>query len=151
MGKPSYVGHYADNHKGIALGFDIKNNNLTEVDYIDNLNKYDKSNMSPIEMESMKTSLKNSKFSQWKYENESRLTLKLNECDNEGDLYFYSLDKINLKEIIVGANCQIDLKIIKKLIDNIRPKDNINIIKARIAFTEFKITKDKIKTKNGLK
>ncbi|MFA6858037.1 MAG: DUF2971 domain-containing protein [Treponema sp.] len=101
-------GHYADCHKGIALGFDFSD----DSNLMEHLFKvhYSKRNYgldikycygkipSLVQMVEILTR----KYNAWKYEKEYRLVLLTNELDNNNNLYgINGIDKY-LQQIIIG-------------------------------------------------
>ncbi|MCL1669962.1 DUF2971 domain-containing protein [Elizabethkingia ursingii] len=112
---PLMWGHYADNHKGICIKYEIENNSITfdknkqldilKVKYSDspiNIFEY-----SFEELDNLKFEILTNKYSKWQYENEIRLI-------NKGQ----GLLKINMKsisEIIFGCRSS--------------PKDRYSILK----------------------
>lgn len=143
---PVQWSHYADSHKGIALGFEIIPDILTKVDYVSKLEKLDDKPI-PMSNEELCSILIKTKFQDWKYEKESRLIVKLKENIEEGGLFFkkFGVD-IKLKEVILGANCPIKLSAINELLELTNPNEKIKTIKARIAFSNYKVVTDKSKT-----
>lgn len=143
---PVQWSHYADSHKGIALGFEIIPDILTKVDYVSKLEKLDDKPI-PMSNEELRSILIKTKFQDWKYEKESRLIVKLKENIEEGGLFFkkFGVD-IKLKEVILGANCPIKLSAINELLELTNPNEKIKTIKARIAFSNYKVVTDKSKT-----
>lgn len=101
--------HYADNHRGIAIGFDADNvflndNNekitLNRVKY--NLCKYKiKIVLDPDELHQSLFE----KSKDWEYENEWRSIRLLKDADSIcGDVHLFSFDSSIIKEIYLGAN-----------------------------------------------
>ncbi|EBL7063685.1 DUF2971 domain-containing protein [Salmonella enterica] len=132
---PLLWGHYADKHRGIALGFDIPKSMLHEVDY--------KKGLSPITIDNCKDKeyiekLSLTKFEQWEYEGERRLHIDLRELDDEAGLYFESFsDTLKLKQVILGVKCNIPISSVRNLFK--RKDDAVDVIKARIAYKNFRI------------
>ena len=97
--------HYANSHKGIVLGVDIKNKNkLKKVDYVEDL-VLDSSNVakSTRETDVAKTIL-SKKLTPWEYEEEVRILSR--------DKYI----EVDIKELYLGCEINdIDEKLIKKL------------------------------------
>ena len=100
--------HYADIHKGIALGLEILNYNVQEVTYSED-ERRPRIVLTEDQEENERKFLEElfyKKYKDWKYENEFRIKVKLDECDHDrdNDLYFIKFgDKIALKVIVLGA------------------------------------------------
>ena len=132
--------HYADNHKGLCLGFDFLDNKLMKVSYAKE--RLDR----PVTSEDINIDLMNkvlsTKYSDWEYEKEHRVFVS-KEIKSNG-LYFSDFSEdFKLKEIIVGARSDITRDGIHKILgDN---KSDIKIIDARAAFKSFKMVEQKNK------
>jgi len=134
---PVIWSHYADKHRGTALGFDIQD------DYI-SLIKYSKTRL-PVKFKDDKqqneldsgfvNDLLYTKYEHWKYEEEVRLHVDLNSCEEDCGLYFTRFVDVGLelREVILGHSCVFPIEKMRKL---------INVIKGRLAFGDFKITPD---------
>jgi hypothetical protein len=96
--------HYGSNHRGICLGFDVKEGLAKRVTYrTARLSTQELSNKNEAELLEM---LLYTKFESWKYEAEWRVLKKLAYLQPEGPLHFCLLDgDIRLREVILGAQC----------------------------------------------
>ena len=87
---PLLWSHYADNHRGICLVFDVPETRLVEIEYkaerlVDNDGLQEDSTLiSDTDHEQ----LLKTKFEQWQYEEEWRWIINLNEAKKEGEHYF---------------------------------------------------------------
>ena len=96
--------HYANNHSGFVVGFDIPEDIVTKVNYVkklpkNNFNSYLNIIKNPNDFEALniiKSDL-SIKTNGWKYEKEWRMWV-----EKEG-YFFYNSDMI--KKIIFGLNC----------------------------------------------
>jgi hypothetical protein len=125
--------HYADNYKGICLGFEVKDELLREVNYVPE-------RPSPPENldEAFMMSLLYSKFSHWSYEQEMRVYVKLDKGSKINGMYFYEFNnELKLKKIIVGSNSEVSRADVKVALSSYSTK--VQSIKARPAFGRFKI------------
>lgn len=98
--------HYADRHKGIVLGFEVKKGLEEEVKYETKLIDPPK-NSSPDCINNFIDKLKVNKFTDWKYENEVRVFQKLSgtECIKEGEIILGTLTKtLSLKKSFLVKN-----------------------------------------------
>ena len=141
---PLLWSHYADKHKGIALGFDIPDDNTISVNYIKGMHKIDvlsdKTKQETID--NLLNRLRYTKFKGWSYEDEVRrfYTLSLLETHSGLHLVPFSND-LSLREVILGPNCDVPIKSMRSLVQSF-PK-NVHVIKARIAYTKFGVTEDR--------
>lgn len=136
---PVQWAHYAENHKGICLGFDIDNKILKKVSYVKYRLKYDLINSSDRINKLLTT-----KFYHWSYEKEHRIIIPIDKLTAENGLYFESFsNKIKLKEVIIGCQSKLTQSDILKEF-KMKP-DNVRIINTRPAFRQFKIVWDRSK------
>lgn len=136
---PVMWGHYADKHAGICLGFDVSNDSFFEVEYIKDLLKFDRS-FNLNEEDARK--LLSSKHESWAYEKESRIFIPLKSKVAENGHYFEDFsDDMQLAEVILGSRCDISLNTVEKLTS--KYDKPINIKKARLAFTDFKVVENR--------
>jgi hypothetical protein len=131
--------HYADKHKGICLGFDIADEHLKPVDYVDSVVKFDNSNPSKfleyLEMVGI-DKLLTLKYKDWTYEQEVRVFIPLEEIDKDTNLYFCSFEgNMQLREVILGHRSTLKPSDFKQLLSNCT--SNVSVFKSRIAFGEF--------------
>jgi hypothetical protein len=139
---PLMWGHYGDKHKGICLGFDIDDSHIKEVTYfpermpaeIDMKKKYGGLTEEIIE------NLLCTKYIDWKYENEVRVIVHLEEKDPSGFYFTDFKGNLELKEIILGPRCDIGFNEISKYLKLY--KSEITVIKSRIAFKKYKVVKN---------
>lgn len=141
---PVIWSHYADKHHGIALGFDVHDEFVAPIKYrTSRLPVKFKKNHNEGKLDSVfVNNLLYTKYKHWKYEEEVRLHVNLNECEPEGGLYFTSFKDvgIELKEVILGHSCETTLQSIRKLVKD--KYSNINTFKARLAFRSFRVVSD---------
>lgn len=144
--EPLMWAHYADNHKGIALGFDIPKHMLFEINYIENRIKPTiEVDHSEHEMEKLLDLVLRSKHKNWEYEGEFRLLRKLENCIMADRLYFSKLNEVTvLKEVVFGDRyeSQDELQLQKKL-----KNEGVDFTTARPEFTGFKMTPQKLESK----
>jgi hypothetical protein len=142
MGKhwksPVMWAHYADNHKGVCLGFDIEDCWPKQMKYeperMEQLIKIGESTGGLTE-ESLELVL-TTKYEHWAYEEEWRLLLKLSDKDPiNGEYYLEIGPKLILREIIVGARCPAPVGSFRKLVGQVAY--SVTVIKARAAFESF--------------
>lgn len=85
------------------------------------------------------------KYAHWKYENEVRCFVTLEERDPEKNLYFVDFsDELKLKEVIVGANSPITKIDIQKALGG--QLSFVTVFKVRLAFNTFRVVRQKNET-----
>jgi hypothetical protein len=131
--------HYAAKHRGICLGFDVKDGFAKKIAYQKlRLSQDDAGNKSEDEILDF---LLYTKFESWSYEKEWRVLLNLVEVTSESDLYFYEFDeRLKLTEVVLGAECGSSPDKVRKLVSAHHPV--ANTIQARLAFGSFNIVPD---------
>ena len=133
---PVQWAHYADNHKGVCLGFDIPENKLNKVKYVSS--RLAKSTLD--DPEKMKTLL-TTKFKHWEYEKEYRLVIDISNRSRNNGLFFEKFkSEICLKEIYIGCRSELTFENIKKRFES-ESKDVV-IKYTRPAFKDFRIVWD---------
>jgi hypothetical protein len=137
---PVLWAHYADKHRGIALGVDIDDDMVQPIDYVDK----------PLTLHIVGDGLKpeldyltvnrwlRTKFSDWRYEDEIRASVRLDHGEVEHGCYFTTFSEdLDLKEVIVGARCETPIAEIRKLVSDLYP--SVVTIKAGIASDSFSV------------
>lgn len=140
---PVIWSHYALNHTGLALGFDVNSDDILPVNYrnsrikVPSFETLKSSELMPFVLKALGT-----KFLHWQYENEVRAFVSAEEKDPLTGLYFKDFDeKLVLREVIIGANSSITSR---QVTEAAQFKD-LQIKTARLAFKTFKVTKQKAK------
>jgi hypothetical protein len=138
---PVLWSHYARGGRGIALGFDIRNDlgtrGLLEVKYDDHKLKTLGDDPDPISKEFQELLLV-TKFKHWEYEKELRVFVELAKTTIEDRLHFYPFDKgLALKEVILGPLCPASLEGVRSLIRATNP--GVVISRARLGFKYFEV------------
>jgi hypothetical protein len=153
---PLMWGHYAANHHGVCLGFDVPRDMPRPIHYtlertthvLDPTDQY-----GGITYEQMMTLL-TTKSLGWSYEEEWRLFSNLKEADPDGEFYLPFGESLSLREIIVGPRCSAPVGSFRKLLR--RVDQSVTIIKARPAFDTFTMVRQQrvsaitVKPKQGL-
>ena len=107
---PVLWSHYAGKHTGLCLGFDIPSEYLVSVKYSSKRFSVDKSQLleaACANQESIQRLL-SFKYSHWRYENEIRSFLSLEDIEPQTCLYFAEFsDHLRLAEVILGAETAI--------------------------------------------
>lgn len=133
---PLLWSHYANRHRDICLGFDVRNDLLEEVRYVRTRTAL----RLPLTEESTKRLLF-TKFSGWSYEEEWRVWARLEEPDPTSGLYFREFgDDLRLSDLIVGPLCTSSNSAI---LNSVKSYPKLRIIKARLAFKSFSVVQGK--------
>ncbi len=133
---PLLWSHYADRHRGIALGFDIDDQILRPVSY--------RRTRPVLKMIDLKVPnwLLYTKYMDWEYEHEARIYTDLKERDTRTNLYFADFnDQLVLREVIAGPLCsasEVELRAATGV------ATNVVFRKARLAFRSFRVVANQL-------
>lgn len=137
---PLQWAHYADRHTGICLGLEILPEHediIKEVIYVPERLRV---NMKNVTEELIKQLIR-TKFDKWRYEEECRIFVPLEQAEQDG-LYFTPFESnMELKEIYIGASCDVTKEALKTALGDL--KDTVKIIKTRAGFSQFEMVEDK--------
>lgn len=142
---PTMWAHYAHNHKGICLGFEVGEDSAEQIKYVCELKQ--------LNAEKLKTDTNyrqrmfdyatRTKSAHWKYEREWRIFCKLDDTAqakkiaNPKDPFFSDFnERLVLKEIVFGHRSSLTTEDLKPLL---RPADNVTFLTARPSFRRFKM------------
>lgn len=143
---PLLWGHYADKHRGIALGFDVYMNIAVEIDYLDRrltLEEFGLRSLHDLDEKSM-LRLLTMKFKAWEYEAEWRLHVALKDKDTVSDLYFVEFGpQMRLAEVIIGDRSTVTRGRLKNVL-GLRANE-IRTFKARPGFKSFEVVENNLK------
>lgn len=142
--EPLLWSHYADKHRGMCLGFDVRDDTLKEVKYVSR-----RLVLKSLRNLTKGTAIKflSTKYQGWSYEKEVRAFLSLEEKDERNGLYFADFgDGIKLKEVLVGPECKVKKK---EIMARLRGYPNVRVIKTRLAFTKFSVVENRMGFKIG--
>lgn len=123
---PVIWSHYAECHRGIALGFDIHRNynGVLQVTYGSippalNMGIL-ASLMQPYAQRENELHIFQQGFTKkapsWSYEKEWRQFIKLDECTMHGVHYFQSLPASALREVVLGAKCPMEMLDVERIV-----------------------------------
>ena len=132
--------HYADNHKGIILGFDFDDEYLIN----DNIFKdviYSNS-VAVLDIEHLKIKISITKSLDWKYEKEKRLIVPkshLHLLNKKNNISGINIKKSSIKEIILGS--RINSKTIAEIKNIVNKKEfsHIQVLRSALKIREYKI------------
>lgn len=137
---PLMWSHYGDKHKGICLGFEVAEEHIKTVLYMDKITKAERD---PHKFTQFLESggidkLLTLKYKDWSYEKELRVIVPIEERDAKTQLYFTDFkDNIVLREIILGHRCTRQPSDFEQLLRDYTSE--VSVFKARIAFGDFKV------------
>lgn len=137
---PLLWGHYADKHRGVAIGFDVPDiDMLKPVRYCrKRLTPPADFNLASAEVDSLLIA----KFSAWRYESEYRYFSVLNNCICIDGLYFNSFSPhFKLAQVIVGANSTVTRAELAAALGD--QKTHVTTFKARPAFGTFSVVRNR--------
>lgn len=141
---PVIWSHYADRHRGLCLGFDVADVSVGPVSY--------SGRRLAVELENLKTprdlskdyvrKILFTKYSHWKYENEYRGFVTLEEADEVTGLYFSEFsERLILRQVIVGAESTISRECLSEALGE--DQQSVEQIKARLAFKSFSVIRQR--------
>jgi hypothetical protein len=144
--EPILWSYYAKKHTGIAIGFNILQDQVLKVNYgSDPKRQQIKLTNDKKTNEKLVLSLANVKYKKWEYENEYRLLVELKDCiskdylpQEKRDLCLIKFgERLKVKEIVLG--CNFDHEKEKKRIINLAIKLTAKIIPTREQWEGYKI------------
>jgi hypothetical protein len=160
MEDPVMWSHYTDCHRGIALEFEISDEDIIEVNYVKERVNFDNRVNQAIQRNTFTEDdvlgLLRTKFDNWKYENEVRtfhklstLEIEINNC-TEDLLYFEKYDENNNMKL-VGLVLGIECSITKDNIEKFLPKGKVICVKKAKICTDgaYKIVIDECHLVHG--
>ena len=128
-------GHYTDRNRGLCLGFDVPKSLLEKVNYV----KVKLSTPDVID-EAFIRRLLWTKFHYWKYEQEYRAFVSLEE-EIDGFYFKDFSPEIRLRAVIVGAQSKVTRGAVAGALDDLDTK--VNVFKARAGFEAFEIVRNR--------
>jgi hypothetical protein len=149
---PVLWSHYADKHKGVCLGFDIPEETAITVGYEPERLKIVKKRdliAGEIDEKTMRRIL-STKFEDWRYEDEVRVFVGLEEPNTKTGLYYKDFGTdFSLKEVIIGPRCHFSVSDF----NNVLTKYNgeVRVIPSRLAFGTFNVIERKVILKKKIK
>lgn len=145
---PLLWGHYADKHTGICLGFDVPKQDLASVIYAKSLLQIEADKKgAPVLSDKVVNKLQRTKYYDWRYEREMRLFVELERKPMESGNYFLPFSfGLKLREVILGPKCELDIGAVRTLVAGFHP--SVEVVKARIGFTMFRVFADRSVSKH---
>jgi hypothetical protein len=132
---PVLWSHYADRHRGLALGFDVDEEILNPVSY-----RKTRPVLTTIDGKVAQWLLF-TKYIGWDYEQEARIFTSLEDRDPETSLYFANFSKqLILREVIAGPLCTATEQELREATGS---TPEIKFTRARLAFKTFRVVTDR--------
>ena len=134
---PVLWSHYADEHKGICLGFDVPESCLHEVKYVPERLQFEQL----VPDEDQLQQLLRTKFKDWGYEAEYRRIVCLHKTCEANNLHFWPFGSdLELREVVLGARCTVQKEQLEELFGD--GFSRIELVQARPAFQTFNVVTD---------
>jgi Protein of unknown function (DUF2971) len=135
---PVLWSHYAAKHRGICLGFDVKEGLAKQVTY-EEKRLADKVGSDDTTIDTkLAELLLYTKFESWRYEKEWRVLVVLADMTEEGSQYYFPLSKqVQLTEVVLGSLCSLQVDAVRGLVLRYHP-DAVTF-KARLAAKSFNV------------
>jgi len=140
---PLLWGHYAEYHKGIALGFEVPEELLYKVKYTTERFKilFDAEKGEVEDGEHVIERLLTTKFKDWEYEQEYRLLIPLLNKTPENGLFFeYFSEILILREVVIGLKSELELGCVEKHFEE--GLESVRLKKAGMALRKFSVIED---------
>ncbi len=136
---PVQWAHYGDSHRGICLGFDIPDEELFEIDYIQNRTSGTEfKNSLDLKGRAYVKYMLSKKHEHWRYEQEVRTIVPFTERVMDDRLIFTPFsDKLRLREVILGVRYIGSTKNIKSYLG--KDKDKVQISRLEMSPTEYEM------------
>lgn len=115
---PVQWAHYGESHKGLCIGFDIPEELLIKIEYIESRGSVgDYQNALDLDKEQFIRYMLSRKYLHWSYEQEHRKLIRFPERRTDYDLIFEPFsDEMVIKEVLIGCRCYVTKKEIRKVL-----------------------------------
>jgi hypothetical protein len=131
---PLLWSHYADRHRGLALGFDVDEQILKPVSY-----RKSRPVLKKVDLE-VANWLLFTKYADWNYEQEVRIFTSLEDRDPATGFYFGNFgEQLQLREVIVGPLCTATTQELREATGSTA---EVSFTKARLALRTFRVVTD---------
>lgn len=141
---PVQWSHYAAKHQGICLGFEVPDTNVIQVKYTRTRLVAEAEALVSTRQLDKATMLRflSTKYAHWRYENEVRGFVTLEDRDNETSLFFNEFsDSLRLVQVIVGAESSVTRSALRDALGDLAPQ--VDVLKARLAFRTFRVVRQR--------
>lgn len=136
--------HYAAKHTGLCLGFDIPDEHLGRVSYSRKrlvVQTEQFRDPKQLDVETARRFLF-TKYSHWRYEDEVRCFVILEDQDPQTNLYFAEFsDRLRLTTVIVGALSSVTRGALQHALGGLA--STVETFKARLAFNTFRVVRQR--------
>lgn len=136
---PLVWSHYADRHKGVALEFEVPEEFAIKIRYQATRLEVARESLEQKAgaLEDLGRKFLITKYSGWKYEEETRVFLSPKETISNENLEFYNFDEgFQLKGILLGPFCELSCLDIKTILP---AGHSVKMRKTRLAFKSYKV------------
>lgn len=139
---PVLWSHYADSHRGIALGFDVyKDDSLWPMIYPEERPTFDVKNFPTMTMEEAKRMVYRilaAKAPSWKYEREQRVFVDLASSRMAEGHYFHRIPSDCLVQVVLGIDCPVKETDVNGAL-RAGGLGEVAVVRARRCLTKFKV------------
>jgi hypothetical protein len=142
--EPVLWGHYADKHRGVALGFDIfVNDFLFKMNYDSARPCFDAAGLPVGDGEALRLMklVLSTKATSWAYESEYRVFIDLGDplLRRDADGTFHRpIPSDCLKQVVIGARSEVSVERTQSALRD-GGLEGVSVLKARLCHTEFKV------------
>jgi hypothetical protein len=137
---PIQWSHYAAIHRGLCLGFDVPHEDLDRVRYSRKRLIVETEQQLVLEQFDLETVTRFlfTKYAHWRYEEEVRCFVTLENRDPEKNMFFANFsDRLKLAQVIVGAESTLTRPALSDALGALAP--DVEVIKARLSFKSFRV------------
>ena len=135
---PVLWSHYASEHKGICLGFDVPDSLLHKVEYVQERLQF----AQPFLDEHQLQQLLRTKFKDWEYEAEYRRIVYIRQAHKIDNRHFWPFGcDLELREVILGARCKVRKEHLEEAFGGAFAR--VKLVHARPAFQTFNVVTDR--------
>lgn len=145
---PVIWAHYAEQHHGLCLGFDVPDDVCKPVRYVEEREPFpDLDALSEEEKLEATNRMLFTKYRQWEYEDEIRVSVRLDPAtETEAGLYFMDFgDSMQLTQVIVGMRSATCRKEIETVLGG---TEGVEIIRAEAAHDRFAVVPSRDAVRN---
>ncbi len=147
---PVLWSHYGDKHRGMCLGFELKDSLAQSVSYVSERIPVKFTDNEPAQGldKTFVRQLLLTKYEHWRYEDEVRVLVKLNPKHSEAGSYFYPFGaKLAFRDVILGPRCELAIDELRRTVQATYGKA-ASVTKARLAFKRFAVVYDERSVKD---
>jgi hypothetical protein len=141
---PVLWSHYADRHKGLCLAFEVRDEDIGPVHYSRKRLVVDVESFQNVQQLSIDAVIQFlfTKYSHWRYENEIRGFVTLEDRDPETGFFFADFsESLRLVGVVVGAQSSITRKELDNALGDLQ--SSVEVFKARLSFRTFRVVRQR--------